>query len=54
MNHTPTAVDRAGKSIGVVNHVCTIFEAQLVGAAYGKDLDEILACLEEAMVFHSI
>ena len=54
---TLTVVDRAGKSIGVVNHICTTFEAQLVEShmtyqnmlepPFGKDLNEVL----EAMVF---
>ena len=54
---TLTVVDRVGKSIGVVNHICTTFEAQLVEShvtyqnmlelPFGKDLNEVL----EAMVF---
>ena len=54
---TLTVVDRAGKSIGVVNHICTTFEAQLVEShmadqnmlelPFGQDLNEVL----EAMVF---
>ena len=54
---TLTVVDRAGKSIGVVSHICTTFEAQLAEShmadqnmlepPFGKDLNEVL----EAMVF---
>ena len=54
---TLTVLDRVGKSIGVINHICTTFEAQLVEShmadqnmlepPFGKDLNEVL----EAMVF---
>ena len=62
-NVTLKAVDRVGKAVGAVNHVCTTFENQLIkahgseqhaGAAFGKDLAAIVTCLEDAMVFNNI
>ena len=62
-NVTLKAVDRIGKAIGAVNHVCSTFENQMIkthgserhaGAAFGKDLTAIVTCLEDAMVFNNI
>ena len=62
-NVTAKAIDRVGKSLGTVNHICTSFENQLVQSDTSQkhadvgqsvDLNEVVTCLEGAQVFNNI
>ena len=59
-NAQPPAIERVAKSLGVVNHVCQIFEteAEVSGnkgycsyPSFEKDLEKILQQLKEESVF---
>lgn len=55
-NINPKAVEKAGKSISAVQHVCEVFEAQTSSChtsypSFGKDFHIVLKVLEEENVF---
>ncbi len=62
-NITPKAIEKAGKSIAAVQHVCQIFEEQTATGSksghhtypkLGKDFQTILSALQEQKVFETI
>lgn len=62
-NVTHRAIDRIGRAAGTVHSVCTLFEEQTLAKqasrqhralSFRGDLQEIIACLTEANVFHNI
>ena len=57
-NVTPSSIDRIGKSIGVVQKVCSVFEDNTRSVAekhkiacWKKDLEEVLSCLQDVQPF---
>ena len=59
-NVTPKAIQKAGRAIAPVLHVCQLFEQQTatytrsdhhIAPAFGKNLNVILALLDEEAVF---
>ena len=62
-NVSPTAIQKAGKAIASVHHVCEQFELQMsrspcsdhhVYPGFGKDFDTTLKALEEKMCLYQL